>query len=115
MSPAPQPTAADKSNRRTMIATEILTTERTYVEGLTWLIDDYKATMLKLCAEPHTGVTDAVIKKVFSNLEVPILPPSPPPVSWFECVRDAVPNHMRACSSVAMSVWRVSENRSSRS
>jgi hypothetical protein len=66
----PQATAAEKSHRRTMIATEILTTERTYVEGLKWLIDEYKAAMLKLTTEPNTAITDAVIKKIFSNLEV---------------------------------------------
>ncbi|ELR18567.1 RhoGEF domain containing protein [Acanthamoeba castellanii str. Neff] len=66
----PQATAAEKSHRRTMIATEILTTERTYVEGLKWLIDEYKAAMLKLTTEPNTAITDAVIKKIFSNLEI---------------------------------------------
>lgn len=53
-----------------MIANEILSTERTYVEGLKWLIEEYKQTLVKLSTEGHGVITDGIIKRIFSNVEV---------------------------------------------
>jgi len=54
-------------DRRTRIATEILSTERTYMDGLKWLTEEYKPALLKLHEEV---VNETTIKKIFSNLEI---------------------------------------------
>jgi len=56
-------------DKRTKIAMEIFTTEKTYVEQLGWLVNEYMVAFKKLKDESSL-VTDIVIKQIFSNVEV---------------------------------------------
>eukprot|EP01088_Endostelium_zonatum_P006125 TRINITY_DN1822_c0_g2_i1.p1 TRINITY_DN1822_c0_g2~~TRINITY_DN1822_c0_g2_i1.p1 ORF type:complete len:929 (-),score=281.68 TRINITY_DN1822_c0_g2_i1:389-3175(-) len=58
------------SDKRTMIAREILETETAYVNHIGKMIETYMTRLLEASKTPGTGLEEAEVKKLFSNINI---------------------------------------------